>query len=371
MPTAPSRIYTGHKLQPLYPVGPSALVAVNIQPSLNLAAGTVLGEVAATPGLFGPYGNAVVAAPSAPTIADGAEQAGTEGWPATPNIVGVVTYLTNNGETTPSAASNTLTPEGGDLVHFNAISPPAGVTGVNYYAGPTAATAQYVGTSTTGNAIEFGVPNYSIAPVYPPAVNTARTQSLLAAPTPAIVPTDAAGAGEWQATEILVGYTYYNAAGETTLSPIAEFTPAGAKLLHIAILTPAAGATGINYYAGTDESRMVQIGTSTTGAAADYDVPDVNAPAAPLVNTATTVTTGVNVAKVILADDVTTDANGNVVIGLQAANEFGTTWPTAPVYRKGAFLTTQLVGLDAAAVAELGRLSQGTVANGVLELAGG
>jgi len=41
---------------------------------------------------------------------------------------------------------------------------------------------------------------------------------------------------------------------------------------------------------------------------------------------------------------------------------------TAPVYVAGVFRTTDLVGLDAAAVAELGRIIRGSLANGLLQV---
>lgn len=370
MPTSLTRTYSGHKLQPVFPVGPSPTVAVNLQANLSLAAGTLLGEVAATPGTFGPYGNATIAAPSAPTLTDGASSTSAP-WPAT-QIVGVVTFLSENGETVGSTGT-TFTPAGGHLLHVAVIALPAGATGINVYAGPTAATAQLIGTSATGAAADYPYPAYTLNPVYPPTVNTARTPTRLAAPTGAPVPTDSGSAGEWPAQEILVGYTYYNAAGETTIGPLAEFTPVGSKLLHIAALTPPAGATGINFYAGADISQLVQIGTTTTGNAADYDVPDAAAPSPPTANTALAATDGTEVPKLILADDVTTDANGNVILGLGVtANEFGTVLPSAPAYRHGAFKTTDLVGLDSAVLALPGwRLSSGTITNGVLELLGG
>lgn len=73
---------------------------------------------------------------------------------------------------------------------------------------------------------------------------------------------------------------------------------------------------------------------------------------------------GSETAKAIAMYDFTTDGSGNVTI----ANETGVTYHTAPVWVAGTFRTTELTGLDAAAVTDLGRLLSGTVADGVLRI---
>jgi hypothetical protein len=73
---------------------------------------------------------------------------------------------------------------------------------------------------------------------------------------------------------------------------------------------------------------------------------------------------GTQVAKGIAMYDFTTDGSGKVTI----ANETNVTYDTAPVYLAGTFRTTELTGLDAAGVADLGRLVAGSVADGVLRI---
>lgn len=73
---------------------------------------------------------------------------------------------------------------------------------------------------------------------------------------------------------------------------------------------------------------------------------------------------GSQTAKAIAMYDFTTDASGNVTI----ANDTSVTYHTAPVYKAGTFRTSELTGLDAAAVTDLGRLLSGTVADGVLRI---
>lgn len=55
MPTTPILTFTNRKLEPYMYPGAAKTIAVRLGASLTLAAGTVLGEVAATPGVFGAY----------------------------------------------------------------------------------------------------------------------------------------------------------------------------------------------------------------------------------------------------------------------------------------------------------------------------
>jgi hypothetical protein len=55
MPNAPVTVYSGLRLDPYMDPDDALEYAVNLQPSLTYPRGTVLAEVAATPGLFGPY----------------------------------------------------------------------------------------------------------------------------------------------------------------------------------------------------------------------------------------------------------------------------------------------------------------------------
>jgi hypothetical protein len=77
---------------------------------------------------------------------------------------------------------------------------------------------------------------------------------------------------------------------------------------------------------------------------------------------------GTQAAKSILPYAVATDASGRVTYGGATGGNYlnAATEPHATAYFSGYFRTTDLVGLDAAAVADLGRLVSGTVADGVL-----
>jgi Bacteriophage lambda head decoration protein D len=74
---------------------------------------------------------------------------------------------------------------------------------------------------------------------------------------------------------------------------------------------------------------------------------------------------GSEVAKAILQYDVSVDSSGNHMVG---GGEHGETLKYAPAYFAGTFRTTELVGLDAPALTDLGRLISGSLADGVLRL---
>lgn len=77
---------------------------------------------------------------------------------------------------------------------------------------------------------------------------------------------------------------------------------------------------------------------------------------------------GLQVARAINAYEVAVDSGGNVTFGPVAVEGYnGEVFPAATAYVSGYFDTKELYGLDAAAVADLGRLIRGSVADGVLE----
>jgi hypothetical protein len=78
---------------------------------------------------------------------------------------------------------------------------------------------------------------------------------------------------------------------------------------------------------------------------------------------------GTEVARGLLVYDIQVDASGNVSFSstsAQSGDEFGTKFLDAPIYVAGCFRTTDLVGLDAGAITDLGGwLEAGTIADGV------
>lgn len=78
---------------------------------------------------------------------------------------------------------------------------------------------------------------------------------------------------------------------------------------------------------------------------------------------------GTEVAKAILKHDVFVDANGKVTFGAQAGGDSnGVLHESAPAYFEGEFRTTELTGLDAAGITDLGRLISGVLADGILKV---
>ncbi len=77
--------------------------------------------------------------------------------------------------------------------------------------------------------------------------------------------------------------------------------------------------------------------------------------------------TGTDEARLIMEYTVTSLADGRVYVG-SATDSPGEGLSACPAYFCGDFRTTDLTGLTAAAVADLGRLISGTVADGILRI---
>jgi hypothetical protein len=78
---------------------------------------------------------------------------------------------------------------------------------------------------------------------------------------------------------------------------------------------------------------------------------------------------GLEIARRINAYEVAVDSGGKITFGPVAVEGYnGEVSDSATAYVSGYFKTTDLVGLDADAVADLGRLVHGTVADGILAL---
>jgi len=79
--------------------------------------------------------------------------------------------------------------------------------------------------------------------------------------------------------------------------------------------------------------------------------------------------TGTDTARGIMEYTMTARADGRVYIGT-ATDQEGEGRDSCPMYYTGTFRTTDLTGLTAAAVADLGRLISGTFGDGILVLSG-
>lgn len=80
-------------------------------------------------------------------------------------------------------------------------------------------------------------------------------------------------------------------------------------------------------------------------------------------------TDGSQVARAILRYACATDSSGNITFGTASGGGvYGQTYKSAPAFVAGAFQTSDLTGLDAAAVTDLGRIIEGVLASGILRL---
>lgn len=345
MPLTASVIYPGSGIVPAQWPDLARTGTRTFPPSIVYAAGQILADVPGAPGMAAAYPGTLQAPPAGPTVTD---SSGAGSVPVTPILVGV-SFITPTGETSVGPLTS-FTPAGAHKLHVATISLTSPATGLNVYAGYSASTLIRYGTSSTGTAADYDVPTVSI----PPA---SLKQAVPAAPTV----TDSSASGTVLAVPTFIGLTYLTATGESGLSLLTTFTPAGSKKLHVATVTLPDEATGINVYAGENENQLFLWGTSSTGTAADYDVPTLQGKSPPTADTSAPATC-------ILQYPISTDINGLVALGgLSGVGEHGAQEYSAPVYEKGYFNCADLTGLDAAAVTQLGKLL-GPLSTGRLEV---
>lgn len=119
-------------------------------------------------------------------------------------------------------------------------------------------------------------------------------------------------------------------------------------------------------------AALVPTSTGLTGGSSPAAVVTRNAngsPGTPGVYAAyvATNTDGSQVPKCLLEFDAAVDANGNITLGLQTGGQGGGSFQQTvlqvPAWFKGYFRTSELVGLDAAGAALLGKIVQGDLAN--------
>lgn len=165
--------------------------------------------------------------------------------------------------------------------------------------------------------------------------------------------------------QYMVQYSYGTASGETMLSapsPVALTTTD--RIIAVSSITLPANATTINLYVN---GAFVHALTAT-GA---YDISTLDTAGlhpVPVANTAFTNTDGRGVARGIAVYDFRTNEMGQVVFGSANAYPQAAYELTAALYIRGYFATGDLVGLTAAAVADLGKMLNGTYASGILSV---
>lgn len=358
---ATSTRYTLGELKPKYKGIFAMEEAINLQPSTTYVAGQLLAHVATatndvqTLTLTGsPTGGTFTLTGTNPlsglnftsaTIANDASAATLQ------TELRKVANFGPSGVTVTGSAGGpwTLTFAGGGL---SGVPIPILVLGTNALTGGTAPSLTIAHTTTGRTAGTYG--KYTGSPVAVPA-----------APT---VSGTGSGSG-WGAGTHLVSVTSVTAAGETTPSIPAKITLTAAQLIRVAAITGLAdGVTAVNIY--VDGVLLAQAAVSAN-ASAQTDVDNVSLTLAgvapPAVNTA--YGAGVGVPACLNKYGCQTDAAGNIAYSTtNTVGEWGEARMDTPAYFSGIFSTADLTGLDARAVASLGRLWNGTISAGELRV---
>lgn len=129
---------------------------------------------------------------------------------------------------------------------------------------------------TAGKAISTTIPGSILNPVLAPTVSS---------------PVD--GGSTLAAGSYLVAYTYYNAAGETVISPTTSISVSSGHSLVIEAINVPTTATGVRYYLEAPSSLVYGLGgTNTNGAQITILAPPNNASNPPSVNTTGTMPAG-------------------------------------------------------------------------------
>jgi len=353
------------KVEPVFPVGNGVFRACSFLPNLTIAAGTVVGEVTAasvaevqtitcTPTVSGgAFKLTIVGIDSATSYSTAALAYGitnanlkiaVDALLLAAGYEGVTVAVT--GGPLPTSAVLTF----GDSGQY--LNPPLMTVTVSTLSGG----GSYAVVHTTTGVAKFRWGAY--------------VGTVLANPTAGPTVASKTGGSTLPVLgQYMVQYSYGTAAGETLLSapsPVALTTTD--RIIAVSSITLPANATTINLYVN---GAFVHALTAT-GA---YDISTLDTAGehpAPVANTASTNAKGLNVALGIAQYSFTTDDLGQVLYGdLPNVAEYGgVKRATASVIVGGAFKTSELTGLDAAAVAQLGRLQQGSVADGILWING-
>jgi hypothetical protein len=361
MPETYQKVFAMRGVEPFYPeVGRERALA--FMPNLTVLKGTVLAQVSAA---------------DANEVQTINFDAGIDGGTFTLSIVGI-----DGGTFTTAALAYNIT-NANLKIAIDALLASAGYAGatvtITNGALPTDATVTFGGTSAawnmplmtaTSNLTDGGVAEAVTVDattggnklgLWGPYVGTK-----LADPTTGPTATSAATGSLPLLGQYVVTYTHLTAQGESLPSP---GTPVALTTTDQSIdVTPAAlpaGTTGIRIYLNgvfAEESTQTTATLVNVGAIAG-----TASIAMPTINTAFTNTDGRQVARAIAHYDFRTDAFGRVAFADAGTTPQNSAYETtAPAWFGGEFKTTDLVGLDAQAVADLGRLQSGTIADGIL-----
>jgi hypothetical protein len=219
------------------------------------------------------------------------------------------------------------------------------VAGTNAFTGGSAPASSVAHTTTGVQAGDMAAYNGPVAAPVAPTVAGNGTGSSF-------------GAGTY-----LVEVSYKTALGESTPSPAVAVTLTAAQNIRVtAIASIPTGVTSVNYYVDGELEANTAV---SAGTAAQTDIVGTT-PAISGVPERTNRAFTVRPA-CLLKYPCATDALGNITLGNTSGGGFhGQTQLTVPAYFRGIFDTARIVGLDASAVAILGRIYRGTTSVGLL-----
>lgn len=142
-----------------------------------------------------------------------------------------------------------------------------------------------------------------------------------------------------------LAYTYVNANGETTISPVGTVTVGATNHITVAALTPLpTGVTSVNLYITDAGGHDFHLAANYDGAARSILAPVNSNQDAPTSNTAYLKSDGSQTPRRLCVRDFVTDANGLVYEGIEPATEgvLSSQDDTAMGYDKGYFLLSDL-----------------------------
>ena len=344
------------EVRPIYDDG--SVAHVNLAPSLTLAAGTLLAQVTGS-------ASAVMTISDSGTVSGGTFTISFT-HPISGETVTTAAIAYNASNATVQAAIEKILGAGNVTVAGSGL--PSNDTTLTF-GGDLANLPIPVATISTTNLT-------GSSPVLSVALTTAgRTAGQFVAfqGTPITAPTTAptvAGNGSgssFAAGAYAVSYTYKTAVGETTPSYATVATVTAAQNLRVsAISSIPTGVTHVRYY--VNGTLMAETAVSS-GTAAQTDITGATLTVAgspPTSNTAyyESSGTGSSTAKGILRFTVATDTRGKATYGTVSGDYTDVPRDAVEMWVGGEFDTTQLTGLTAKAVADLGRLTSGDLSNG-------
>jgi hypothetical protein len=339
------------------PIVPGSGVAYNIQlgRSLTLAAGTILGMV-----------NSAINHRWTITVAD-TVSGGAWDLTVTDPIGNAAVTLAGLAYNITNAALEDRLEEvfgaGNVAVAGTALATgPITITLQGDYAGIPAALPTIDGAELTGGG-SYGIAETLVGQ----AVDSYVAASTLKAspPAAAVTPSGTGSSGGWAAGAYVIQHTFETATGETTAGPQAAVALTAGQQLRIAQITGLdAKVTAVHIYANGSHvgsiapaagvAAQTDFTTTAAGRVASKRIPGHN-------------TTGN--ARCVLPAARATDIRGASALAGQAGGEqHGGYWPSTAAFFKGVFRTSDLVGLDADTMADLGRLIKGTMADGYLSI---